>query len=88
MSLNERFDALMRQHEFLFGKILVPPIRPNPGPTNPRRCFKCQGLGHITSNYPNCNVITLAEWAAMKEEFEEDEKRMILRTTLRKLKKR
>jgi len=39
-----------------------------------RRCFKCQGLGHIASDYPNCKVITLAEWSAVKEEFEEEEK--------------
>jgi len=39
-----------------------------------RRCFKCQGLGHIASECPNRKVITLAEWAAVKEDFEEEEK--------------
>ena len=39
-----------------------------------RRCFKCQGLGHIASECPNRKVITLAEWAIVKEEFEEEEK--------------
>ena len=39
-----------------------------------RRCFKCQGLGHIASDCPNRKVITLAEWATVKEEFEEEEK--------------
>jgi len=39
-----------------------------------RRCSKCQGLQHIALDCPNCKVIALAEWAAMKEEFEEDEK--------------
>jgi len=39
-----------------------------------RRCFKCQGLRHIASDYPNRKVITLAEWTAVKENFEEEEK--------------
>ena len=39
-----------------------------------RRCFKCQGLRHIASNCPNRKVISLAEWSAEKEEFEEEEK--------------
>jgi len=39
-----------------------------------RSCFKCQGLGYIALDYPNCKVITLAEWAAMKEVFEEEGK--------------
>jgi len=26
---------------------------PNPNPMSARRCFKCQGLGHIASDYPN-----------------------------------
>ena len=38
------------------------------------RCFKCQGLGHIASECPNRKVITLAEWAAVKEDFEEEDK--------------
>ena len=37
-----------------------------------RRCFKCQGLGHIASDCPNRKVITLAEWETMKEEEKED----------------
>jgi len=41
---------------------------------NPRRCFKCQGLGHITADCPNRRVITLAEWDAVKEEVVEEEK--------------
>ena len=39
-----------------------------------RRCFKWQGLGHIASDCSNHKVITLAEWAAMKKVFEEEEK--------------
>jgi len=39
-----------------------------------RRCFKWQGLGHIALNCPNRKVITLAEWVAVKEVFEEEEK--------------
>jgi len=41
---------------------------------NPRRCFKCQGLGHIATDCPNRWVITLAEWDAVKEEVAEEEK--------------
>ena len=41
---------------------------------NPRRCFKCQGLGHITADCTNRRVITLAEWDAVKEEVSEEEK--------------
>ena len=72
MSLNERFDALMRQHELLFGKSLVPMVRLNPSPLNPIKCFKCQGLGHTSLDYPNKKIITLAEWeVAMEEENKE-----------------
>jgi len=39
-----------------------------------KRCFKCQGLGHIASKCPNRKVITLAEWETAKEDFEEEEK--------------
>ena len=38
-----------------------------------RRCFKCQGLGHIAYECPNRKVVTLAEWATVKEVFEEEE---------------
>jgi len=41
---------------------------------NPRRCFKCQGLGHVATDCPNRRVITLAEWDAVKEEVAEEEK--------------
>ena len=49
------------------------PFRPNPNPMSNRRCFKCQGLGHIGSECPNKIVVTLAEWIAVKEDFEEEE---------------
>jgi len=39
-----------------------------------RGCFKCQGLGHIASDCPNCKVITLADWSTVKEQFEEEQK--------------
>ena len=38
-----------------------------------RRCFKCQGLGHIASECPNRKVITLAEWRAIDEQEKEGE---------------
>ena len=73
MSLNERFDALMRQHEFLLAKSLVPPNRPKPDPINPRRCFKCQGLGYTPSDCPNKEITSLAEWEKTMEEENEEE---------------
>ena len=39
-----------------------------------RRCFKCQGLGHIASDCPNRKPITLSEWSVVKKVFEEEEK--------------
>ena len=39
---------------------------------NPKRCFKCQELGHIAADCPNQKVITLAKWEAMKEDQLED----------------
>nr|GEX45492.1 hypothetical protein [Tanacetum cinerariifolium] len=53
------------------------PIQPKTTPTNktpnvseysvtptkaPRRCFRCQGLGHIASECPNKKLVTLAEY--------------------------
>jgi len=38
-----------------------------------KRCFQCQGLGHIALECPSRKVITLAEWTAVKEDFEEEE---------------
>lgn len=31
-------------------------------PKAPQRCFRCQGLGHITSECPNKHIITLADF--------------------------
>ena len=36
--------------------------------------LQIQGLGHTASDYPNHKVITLAEWATVMEDFEEEEK--------------
>ncbi|PKU68694.1 RNA-directed DNA polymerase [Dendrobium catenatum] len=33
----------------------------------PRKCFKCQGFGHIASNCPNRRVVTLVEEPEMEE---------------------
>jgi len=49
-----------------------PQNRPAPTPMSARRCFKCQGLGHIAADCPNRKVVTLAEWESLKEEEEEE----------------
>jgi len=72
MSLEERFDALVREHELMFGESLVPLNKPNPAPKSIKRCFKCQGLGQTPSDCPYKEFITLAEReAAMDVELEE-----------------
>jgi len=55
-------------------KAYPPMNRSNQGPMNLRRCFKCQGLGHIAAYCPNHRVISLAQWDAVKEEMAEEEK--------------
>jgi len=37
------------------------------------RCFKCQGLGHIATDWLNRKVITLAEWGAAHKEEKDTE---------------
>jgi len=65
MSLEERFDVLMRQHELMFGESLI---------TLNKRRSKCRGLGHTPSVCPNKEFITLDEWeAAMEFKLEEKE---------------
>jgi len=67
MSLEERFDALVRQHELMFGESLVPPNKPNPAPMTIERSSKFQGLGHTPWDSPNKEFITFAEWKAAME---------------------
>ncbi|GJZ01305.1 gag-pol polyprotein [Tanacetum coccineum] len=38
----------------------------------PRRCFRCQGLGHIASECPNKKMITLAEYEGVDASFAVD----------------
>ena len=59
-------------------KSQAPPNRPNPSPNASKRCFRCQGLGHITSKCPNRRIISLAEWEANKEEEEEEDRVLCL----------
>ena len=40
---------------------------------NTRRCFKCQGFGHIASNCLKQKVISLAEWESSNGEEKEEE---------------
>ena len=81
MSLEERFDALMRQHELMFGVSLVPPNKPNLAPVSMRRCSKCHGLGHKTSVCPNKEFITLAQLEAAMVEENEDKSDHTLKET-------
>ena len=73
VSFNERFDALMRQHELMFGKSLVPRNRPSLAPMRNKRCCKCQGFGHTSSDCPDKEFITLPEWEAATEEENAEE---------------
>ena len=66
-------------------KTQTPLNRPNRSPMAPRRCFKCQGLGHIASECPNRRIIFLAEWEDNKEEEEEEDRVLCL---MRKIKRR
>jgi len=40
--------------------------------------LKCQGLGHLATDYPNSNVITLEERKTVREEENQEEKKMRL----------
>ena len=47
-------------------------------PPQTRRCLKCQGFGHLATDYANSKVITLEEWKAVREEENEEEKKVQL----------
>ncbi|KAD3069101.1 hypothetical protein E3N88_36981 [Mikania micrantha] len=43
------------------------------GSQAPRRCFRCQGLGHIASECPNKRIVTLAEFNRLDNPLYEEE---------------
>jgi len=88
MSLEERFNARIEQHELMFGESLVPPNRPNLAPMSIKTCSKCQGFGHTLSEWPNKEFITLAEWETAMEEEMRRKMKMNMIIDLRKLKRR
>lgn len=73
MSLEERFDECMRQHELMFGFSLVPHKKATLVPMSMKRCSKCQGVGHSPSICPNKEAYTLAQVLEANEEKNEEE---------------
>ena len=55
-------------------KTLTPQNKPPPNIATLRRCFKCHGLGYISSKCPNRRVITLAKYQASQEEEMDNER--------------
>ena len=47
-------------------------------PLQLRRCPKCQGLGHLGMDYPNSKVITLEQRKTVREEENQEKKKMQL----------
>ena len=73
MSLEERFDECMRQHELMFRFSLVPHKKTTLVAKSMQRCSKCQGIGHSTSICPNKEAYTLAQVLEANEEKNEEE---------------
>ncbi|TXG53757.1 hypothetical protein EZV62_019013 [Acer yangbiense] len=47
--------------------------QPSSSNTNSRRCFKCQGFGHIASKCPNRKIVSSVEEDSDEDEYENEE---------------
>lgn len=74
MSLEERFDECMRQHELMFGFSLVPHKKATLVPMSMKRCSKCQGVGHSPSICSNKEAYTLVQVLEAMEAKNEEER--------------
>ena len=74
ISLEERFDECMRQHELMFRFSLVPHKKATLVPMSMKRCSKFQGVGHSPSICPNKEAYTLVQVLEAMEAKNEEER--------------